>query len=387
VRWSTSAGEITPAESRTDVRGFARAEWRLGEVVGEQEATASTDAVPPLHFLAFAEIESGIPAIPLHALTLETFDGSGQVVHPDVAMVPDGWDIGPLRLAITPYPWGNARFENPSLFAGRDGAAWTVPSGVTNPVVSPTTGYLSDPDLLFVPESGELWLYYRQVTSGNEVWVIRSGDGVRWSAPRMVTRASNHRLVSPAVVHLAPNDWRMWSVDAGASGCDAAATSVELRRSQDGLTWTAPVQVAIPTHGLFPWHLDVQWIPERHEHWMMFNAKEPGSCTTGELQLATSADGVRWVTYPSPVLRRGAIPEMADIVYRATFAWDAANDAVTIWHSGASFDAGSYAWHAAIERRSRADLFARVMEQSVRSAAAAGLAARRGPPLNNRTAP
>ena len=87
----------------------------------------------------------------------------------------------------------------------------------------------------------------------------------------------------------------------------------------------------------------------------MFNGKVAGSCTTNALYLATSPDGLTWRTYRSPVLRRGAIPEFADVVYRATFSYEADRDLVSIWYSGARSNARVYEWRAAFERRRRDD--------------------------------
>ena len=114
----------------------------------------------------------------------------------------------------------------------------------------------------------------------------------------------------------------------------------------------------------------------------MFNAKVAGSCTTDALYFATSADGLTWRTYQSPVLRRGAIPEFADIVYRATFAYEEKRDVVSIWHSGARSTSGVYEWHAAFERLRRADLLDLVnrRDAAVRLPSSA-------PPLTNATAP
>jgi hypothetical protein len=118
------------------------------------------------------------------------------------------------------------------------------------------------------------------------------------------------------------------------------------------------------------------------EYWALFNGKVSGSCTTDALYLATSADGVTWKTYPSPVLRRGAIPELNDIVYRATFAYDATRDLVSLWHSGARYTTRGYEWRAAFERRRRNDLFAAIGRTN---AALTTLAT--SPPLTNATAP
>jgi hypothetical protein len=126
----------------------------------------------------------------------------------------------------------------------------------------------------------------------------------------------------------------------------------------------------------------VQWLPSRQEYWALYNGKVAGSCTTDALFLATSADGVSWKTYPAPILSRGAIPEFADIVYRATFSYDPQRDVVSLWHSGARYTSRGYEWHAAFERRRRTDLF----DAAVRLQAAAA----QPPiahPLTNATAP
>lgn len=382
VRWIASAGEITPQVSMTDASGDAKATWKLGTAVGAQHAIAYADGLDSIEFIAFVDPNAEPDRMPLRVLSLATFDGSDQVVHPDVAMPPfDGADDRPV-LAITPYPWGNPRFENPSVFRGDRSTAWSIPNGVTNPVVRPDGGYLSDPDILWLADRHEFWLYYRQVDAANEILVTRSADGVRWSAGTSVVRVPNHAAVSPTVVRRSPTAWLMWSVNAGALGCDASSTSVELRRSSDGVAWSPPTAVSLSLGGVFPWHLDVEWVAELREYWALFNGKVAGSCTTDALYLATSSDGTTWKTYPSPVVRRGAIPELDDIVYRATFAYDATRDLVSFWHSGARYTSRGYEWRAAFERRRRSELFTAIGRTN---AALATVSA--SPPLTNTTAP
>jgi len=381
VRWEASAGEVTPGVSTTDANGDAKAIWRLGTETGAQRATATVDGLDAVVFVAFVDASALPERVPLHSIALVTADGSGQVVHPDVVLPPfEALDETP-RLAITPYPWGNANFENPSIFTGgRD--TWRVPSGLTNPVVKPNGGYLSDPDIVWLADRREFWLYYRHVDTENEILVTSSIDGVRWGPSREVVRAPNHQVVSPTVVRRTPTDWLMWSVNSGSAGCSSPSTTVELRRSVDGTSWSSPTTVTLSQPGVFPWHIEVQWIASLGEYWAMFNGKVAGSCTTDALYIATSPDGVAWRTYRSPVLRRGSIPELADVVYRATFAYEADRDLVSIWHSGATFTPRGYEWHAAYERRRRDDLFA-----SVGRVDAAFITASTSPPLTNATAP
>jgi hypothetical protein len=382
VRWTVTAGDVMPALSTTDANGVATAVWRLGTAVGRQRATAIADGLAPIEFVAFVDPTALPDRLPLRAIELATYDGSGQVVHPDVAF-PSGTDATESpRLAITPYPWGNANYENPSLFEGNARDAWSPLAGVTNPVFKPSGGYLSDPDILWLADRRELWMFYRHVDATNDILASQSADGVRWSEPRLVVRVPNHQAVSPAIVRRSSGDWLMWTVNAGAVGCAGSSTTIERRRSTDGLTWSSPVAVSLEQPGAFPWHLDVQWIPSRNEFWALYNAKIAGSCTTDALYLATSADGLTWTTFPSPVLRRGAIPELGDIVYRSTFAYDADRDLVSLWYSGARFTGQGYEWHAAFERRRRVDLFGaldRVMAAATQPATA--------PPLTNATAP
>ena len=93
---------------------------------------------------------------------------------------------------------------------------------------------------MYVPDLGELWLYYRQVTSNNVVQLVRTSDGRTWSAPMEVIRAPNHQIVSPSVVRRESGDWWMFAVNSGSSGCGAASTVVEVRRSTDGIHWGPP---------------------------------------------------------------------------------------------------------------------------------------------------
>src|SRR5687767_13498944 len=136
-------------------------------------------------------------------LSLATFDGSGQVVHPDWAFTPMDWFPQRQHLAITPYPEGNAAFELPSEYTSNDGVTWVTPAGGSNPLVpQPYVGYLSDPDQLYTPDAGELWLYYRPVDSLNRVSLLRSRNGSVWTSPREVLTGPNHTIISPAIVRL-----------------------------------------------------------------------------------------------------------------------------------------------------------------------------------------
>ena len=190
----------------------------------------------------------------------------------------------------------------------------------------------------------------------------------------------------------------MWTVNGGTDGCSAAATTVELRRSADGLVWGPPAPVQIGGNGESPWHIDVEWIPSRSEYWAVFNAKTPGTCMTRVVRFATSPDAVTWAVYPYPLLRAGAIPAFADVVYRASIAYDAASDLATILYSGARATDGVYVWQIATEQIGLKSLMSRVTASATPATPSARImvqgtrpatrpATRTAPELTNETAP
>jgi hypothetical protein len=315
----------------------------------------------------------------LRLLKLRTFDGSGQTVHPDFAQMPD-WP-NPFLLVATPYPFGAVGVENPSLYWRDSTYQWTPLGDRTNPIARPIgMSFLSDPDMVAIPATGDLLVYYRQVDDdANHVLLIKSRDGVHFTEPIEVVKGANHALVSPAVVRRDSTRWRMWTVNAGGDGCHAQSTVVELRRSRNGERWSKPIPVNLTQGGASVWHIDVQWIPSREEYWALYNVKTPGTCATLLLYLATSPDGVNWQTYPSPLLVAGVIPEFNDIVYRSTFAYNPVNDRIRFWYSGARFKDGVYIWESAYDRRDRAEVFTAIGKPPSAAVAAVLRRARRAP--------
>lgn len=358
VEWQADGGgAVVPLNAVTDQSGISRARWVLGSAEGVRTATAILRGSEAAVFTAIAESPEALPFDQPLILTIPTYDGSGQVVHPDYAFTPAGRFGTHHHLAITPYPGSDARLENPSMFAGSRQDIWALESGAPNPVVLPRDGYLSDPDVVYQPETGELWMYYRHVGASNTIQLVRSSDAVHWSIPVEVSSAPNHQLVSPTVVRRGPGDWWMWSVNAGPHGCGALTTTVELRRSVDGVSWSDPVSTDLSQPNLWPWHVDVEWIPSRGEFWALYNGKTETGCATPGLFVASSRDGITWQAAPQAVLVKGRIPEFQDIVYRSSFAYDPLTDAITFWYSGARYVGSAYAWRAAVERRHRADVF------------------------------
>jgi hypothetical protein len=222
-------------------------------------------------------------------LDIPTYDGDPSVGHPSVVFAPEGWNGYRYWMAFTPFP--DDRRENPSIVVSQDGVRWSVPDGLSNPVVSTEEirhagfRYNSDPELALT-EDGRMLLYYRPFNGeGNEaIFCKGSNNGVQWSSGRMVlsNRAARYPagLLSPAVEIGAEDVLVMWTVN----GLNLGRRVIERRTSLDGLRWSPPERCAVP-RGVNPWHVDVVAAGGRYH--MLVSDRTP-------LYYWTSQDGRTW---------------------------------------------------------------------------------------------
>jgi hypothetical protein len=279
------------------------------------------------------------------ALTIPTYEGSGESVHPDVLEFPNLWRGHRYWLAMTPYPRSDYRVENPSVLQSDDGVSLAVPEGGSNPVVphaGRATDYNSDPELVYEPETDRLLLFYRFVEKKtNTIRVASSLDGRTWKRERNAFWVHGHAAVSPSITpRFGTMAAKMWYVDAGKAGCHAAATRVMMRTADSAgkLTdarWSAPTVTDLVQPGYVVWHLKVRYIPTKGEFWALYSAfpKAQVGCDIDDLFFARSTDGVHWQTYPEPLIRHEDRAWTAAAVYRSTFLYIPETDELRIWLS------------------------------------------------------
>ena len=298
-------------------------------------------------------------------MRVATYDGSGEMVHPDALVFPHQWQGRRFWFAATPYPLGNAGFENPSAFAGDSALDWREIPGADNPIARPVMGaYLSDPDLTYDPARDRIRLYYRQTTDDtDQIYLRTSQTGSDWSVPQLVLQDTKFALISPAVVRETDGSWRLWSVNASAGGCrtPAAAMGLTQRRSRDGVHWNAAENVSLKISGYVPWHWDVQYIRARQEYWALIAAyPERTDCSCTSIFFARSADGTTWTTSPAALLQPGSFEPLRDMVYRSTFRYYPSDDAVRVWFSGARYEAPKFHFSLATARYPMSEFMRRV---------------------------
>lgn len=186
----------------------------------------------------------------------------GQTVHPSVVRVPGGWNGYEYWMAHTPYPGGDDQYEDPNISASHDGAEWTVPSGLSNPIDDQPGSpgpYNSDVDLRMGP-SDTMYLFWRTVLPDEQqerLYYATSTDGVTWSPKREYMRndMSVRRLLSPSMLY-ENGHWVMWAVDMKPSP-NRVVHLEGGERPEDVWTDPEPVDVGLLREGREPWHL---WI-------------------------------------------------------------------------------------------------------------------------------
>jgi hypothetical protein len=332
---------------------------------GHDDVTGAT-LTPPDDISELDDAEApGASFVAPTPIGIVTYEGSGQLVHPDAAVFPNRWQGKRYWVSGTPYPLGNPNFENPSIFQGRHSNEMLVPPGVTNPLVAaPKSGYMSDPDLVHDPDSDALRMYYRYTSStADQIFVTTSANGVAWSPAKLVVTDLRYSLISPAIVRESATSWRMWTVNATAQGCYSLRTELALqqRHSTDGITWDAPEGVTLHVPGRVPWHWDVQYVAAKSEYWALVAAYPDGtSCSQTAVYFARSADGTTWKVSPTPLLAAHEYEPMRDLVYRTSFHYHEGSDAVSVWFSGAHREGNGFVYAVASARYPYAELMRRV---------------------------
>lgn len=313
--------------------------------------------------------------IPTYSYTAQggqTQKAEWDTTHPDVIdfakTSKEGGKWGGYRywMVLTPNQDGYSQYENPCLAASNDGVNWVVPNGIENPLNGvkhePTGTHNCDTDLVYNPDSDELWVYYVweqdspagtpsnlrliRVKEKNDGFEITSTtDGKPYE--RLINSQYRYDMQSPAVVRRNANTWLMWSnnsdSDNSGNGWQSQVAFVELYTSTDGKNWTnkqilADTLVLKGADGIasyIPWHLDVQWVESQNKYWGLFCAYPKGGNTNRTyLLFGTSEDGKTWTTYPKPLLAPRDNKWDNNFIYRSTFIYDDASGTLQVWYSG-----------------------------------------------------
>jgi hypothetical protein len=224
-------------------------------------------------------------------LQIPTYDGSGQAVHPSVIDFQneyglDSWGGYRYWMVLTPFPYSQDRFENPSLFASHDGCTWIVPPEISNPLDRASggwdKGFLNDPDMIYNPDTNQLWIYYRFANSDMlKMLLIKVNPDMTMTRPFTLMEQSpwsqnDNRTRSFCVWREVSDRWHMW----GCGGRGKQPLNTYYFFSRDGICWKEPQRVVneegldpFQAIGLSNWHMSGKPnIKERRIEFLVYSA-------------------------------------------------------------------------------------------------------------------
>ena len=143
---------------------------------------------------------------------IETYDGSGQAVHPDIAYMKNSY-----WMVLTPYPYGMEEYENPCIYHGSSLSKLQVPKAPIAVQHKHIQGvHLSDP--CFATDGEQLYCYYRESErkgeiEKNTIWGMWYNEQDKtWVKPDFIMDSVDDKLLSPAMVYKEPGDLTIYYV-------------------------------------------------------------------------------------------------------------------------------------------------------------------------------
>lgn len=267
--------------------------------------------------LVLDDLIATVPASQKTAITLPNpySEQSNAPVHPSLLFFPTGWNGYRYWVAYTPYPGSVSDYENPCVAASNDLVGWVSPA--PNPLVPKPTGtaYNADTHLVMSPDGETMYLLFRErgVAAKNNLKIMHTTDGVRWTSPVTVLTGD-----VGTTDFASPSAW--WNGSAWvivSHNADAVSPWPLQRRVSDTAdiygSYGSPTTVTpTPVAGRAFWHsFFVRLSSGQVCGILQDNSGTAGS--TGDLYWAQSYDdGVTW--------QRGEQIDLPSGKYRSTFA-------------------------------------------------------------------
>lgn len=278
---------------------------------------------------------------PTKYLNINTYDMGNQSCHPKVLYFDTPWNGWKYWMAYTPYPYGDADYENPSIAVSNDGINWSKPDGLINPLVlQPELNYChySDPHLVFNEDTNQMELWYRFTDNVNHIDKIlrkTTSNGILWSAEKLCFTVTDKFALSPSVIY-ENGTYKIWYIN--------EYYECMYEESKDAYNWYNEKKVTLNlVDDLAPWHIDV--IKTNLGYEMLICAAKPDEMTMNNriLLWASSTDGTSF-TNSKIILKPSAYKYAWDSkqIYRSSLIkignsyklYYSAMDEGIMWHIG-----------------------------------------------------
>jgi len=290
--------------------------------------STSTETSAPLTRGNQVPIASHLEGVIFNArfLNIPTYENSGQATHPHVLFFEEKFMGFHYIMAMTPYPFSNSRYENPSILGSQCGIVWEVPEGVVNPVTgipfdAARGGYFSDPFIFRNGDILELWFRHtlasnvtgwRQAGSNthNRIYRTTTTDLINWSEPAIIIDCEHNinHFMSKVVMYDGITH-RLWYTN--------FYSVLYIIESQDMVSWGERTRVTADLGGLGIWHHDIVFTGEGYEG--LFTSADWGNRPQFRVFYATSHNGLDFGIGREIVIQ-DISPKLSRMtVYKSTF--------------------------------------------------------------------
>ena len=190
----------------------------------------------------------------LPRLNVETYDGSGQTVHPDLVKRDEEF-----FMVCTPYPYGVDTYENPSVYRGT--SVFSLKECTHNPIafqeIRAAGCHASDPCILDYQD--RLYVFFRDtVKVDNQIteklYFCESADGSQWSQKKLMAQSNTRSYISPAVIIEGGTPY-LYYVDLT---CPSGGKIIKAALEKDfHLSEESDIPVKNTPSGLIVWHIAI----------------------------------------------------------------------------------------------------------------------------------
>jgi len=262
----------------------------------------------------------------------------GTNIHTDVIDVPEKFNGYRKILGWTPLPEGQTECENPHLAASQTGMDWKIPSGLSNPIDSPTGWtYLSDIDITCYDDT--LWCIYRGYKATERAIMVK------WVADWSTTGSRDtlwHRTsgftedpVSPSYLVDEDDSVRIYYID----GTGDPRVMRYRKSDHPGGTFGDSVSCVLTVpdpDNRDGWHINMEYIGKYYIGLLVTATRGTGG-SAAQLHLIYSTDGDTFKTITEEIVDVSASEWDDSYIYRAGFLPRLREDgslAIEIWYPG-----------------------------------------------------
>ena len=290
------------------------------------------------------DLDDIIDNIPNNAiLSINTYDGSNQVVHPDIIFSEEN-----IYLAITPYPNYNDKFENPCLYTSKDGLTF-YEYGINPLIPAPPYDHNCDPDIFF-DEHNKICIYYVETMrpDSNNVILLEQDGTLSFSKKTILNYKSATRvpfIVSPSIIKSRTSYFMFFVSSVRNSkfillndGKDDDYYRIEYIVTDTLHSWNKNdakrIDINLPNN-YTPWHLDI--LKNNSSYYLLINGFY-GVFKDSDFSvlLARSDDLIHWSVCEEVLNNNNILDKKIKHVYRSTGLIN--GDKMVIWYSYVTVD-------------------------------------------------